>query len=121
MILMWKGERIINGMVRAWRRDELSRQLMELGPATAYSVLLGYAQRHSKKPHRYTWYLFQELFGVTPKLKEQGEPAELEGFVVEEWVMLRPKKKLPPRKLKIADQPPPQSDLMSAADWEVKW
>ena len=117
---MKNGERSANGAVRAARRDELARQLIALGPATAYGGFLGYAQRRgSQKPEGYAAHLFKELYGDWPR--QRGQALELDGFLIEEWVGLRPKKKLPPRKLKIVDQPPPQSDLMSAADWEAKW
>ena len=95
--MIWRGETVINGLVRAARRDELLEELSAAGPQAVYAGLLAYAlARHYRSGWAY--YAFKEIFGAEPRPQDRRvKPQALPNFnfLIEEWAAGRKRKARP--------------------------
>jgi hypothetical protein len=120
-------------MLKREHRREMLMRLQAIGPRDVYSGLLAYALNKGWR-RGWAYHAFKEIFGTPPRWKDQGEPAVLQDFMIEEWAAMRIKK---PRKI---EKPAPLLDqaeqrqqmetdangfvagtLMTPEDYEVKW
>jgi hypothetical protein len=63
-------------------------------PATVYAGCLEFALRNgSLKAPGYAAHLFKDVFGDWPQRGERGPAAPLANFLIDEWAMLRAKKR----------------------------
>lgn len=113
------NERRLRQLVHDDRRREIEDQFRRLGPVAVYGALLGYARRQRKRngePFKDGWasFAFEEIFGTRPQWKHRGEPVEIEGYLIEEWVSLRPKRQYRIKQ----EKPAPLVDLVKAEEVE---
>jgi hypothetical protein len=73
------------------RRSAVVARLMAVGPTKVYSGLLFYAQ---EKGWRSGWayHAFKEIFHGDPQNQHRRGPAQLQGYLIEEWVVYRKKR-----------------------------
>jgi hypothetical protein len=83
--MAWRGERVINGLVRDARRDEVLEGLHRAGPIAVYAGLLAYALARNYRTG-WAYYAFKEIFGAGPRPQDRRvKPQALPNFLIEEW------------------------------------
>ena len=93
--MAWRGERVINGLVRDARRDEVLEGLHRAGPTAVYAGLLAYALARNYRTG-WAYYAFKEIFGAEPRPQDRYvKPQALPNLLIEEWAAGRKRKPRP--------------------------
>jgi hypothetical protein len=94
---MLPKEQLINQIVRRADRQAGEIYLRRQGPKAIYGGLLWFAKARGYKPG---WgsHAFRELYGTWPRARDRGEPLQMPGTKLEEWIYGR--KKRPARQFK---------------------
>jgi hypothetical protein len=119
---MLKGERFTNTMLKAARNAQLRNQLRAFGSRAVYCALIELQERRHYSP-KFALACFRDLFAAWPSWKDKGPPAVLPDMLLEEWLATRKRKAKrvakPAPLVDLAESVEPQSELMTAADWEA--
>jgi hypothetical protein len=91
---MLRYDKAVKRLERRWRQEAVLDQLRRQEPAAVYAGCLEYAIRSgSEKARGYASHLFKDVFGDWPRPCDRGPPSPLLNFWIDEWAMLRPKKR----------------------------